>query len=444
MITKSHDVFLSCPMASVRSRNQYADIRESALAIKRCLEDECGLSVYFAGEDVDSKDGFDEPDFSFLKDRDALIHSTYFLLYYPSRVVSSVLVEAGMAIVLEKKAVYFVQDRKHLPFMLQHLDRVCPVKIYETKATQRILKLLCDHKVNLFEPWVEKPAMVQTTSEATSTAPHMAKELRPNTRIGPYVLVKRLGSGTFGSVWLGERRTSFATTLFALKFPRAEGLDLEDVKHEAQVWSVVSGHPNVVPVIEADIYDNQVVIVSEYVTDGSLAQWIENHWRSDAAIDDSIHFVTGILAGLIHLHSRAMVHRDLKPSNVLLQGRIPKIVDFGLARILASTNQSFSVGGTPAYMAPEAWEGQRTEQTDIWSLGVILYELVCGKRPYVEDNYDRLTQMIKHNPPPPLPATTPEPLQTVILKALARRPDERYRSAIEMHQDFTRLLRTLQ
>jgi hypothetical protein len=147
------DVFLSCPMAGTRTGKQYEELRALALTVARCLEQDCGLTVFFAGRHAETREGFDEPDFSLVEDMAALKRSTYFLLLYPERLVSSVLVEAGMAVALDKKAVYFVRDVRHLPFMLRHLNRVCPVKVYEYKTVDRIVKLLRDHKVQLFEPW---------------------------------------------------------------------------------------------------------------------------------------------------------------------------------------------------------------------------------------------------------------------------------------------------
>src|ERR1700704_5865711 len=96
-------------------------------------------------------------------------------------------------------------------------------------------------------------------------------------KLGPYTLVSKIGHGAFGVVWLAERRSSIATTRFALKLARDEDIDLEAFKQETTIWLQASGHPNVVPLIEADIYDEQVVIVSEYVPEGSLAAWLTQH-----------------------------------------------------------------------------------------------------------------------------------------------------------------------
>ncbi len=100
---------------------------------------------------------------------------------------------------------------------------------------------------------------------------------KPNDTIGPYTLVRKLGRGAFGVVWLAEKRTVLATTKVALKLPNDEDVDLDAVKQEASLWVHASGHANVLTFIDADVYDGQVVIVSEYAPDGSLSNWLEAH-----------------------------------------------------------------------------------------------------------------------------------------------------------------------
>ena len=91
---------------------------------------------------------------------------------------------------------------------------------------------------------------------------------QPQSKVGSYTLISKLGSGGFGVVWLAEKRTAITTTRFALKLARNEDVDIEVFKQEASIWAQVSGHPNVLPIIEADIYDGQIVIVSEYAPGG--------------------------------------------------------------------------------------------------------------------------------------------------------------------------------
>jgi serine/threonine protein kinase len=145
---------------------------------------------------------------------------------------------------------------------------------------------------------------------------------------------------------------------------------------------------------------------------------------------------SGILAGPAHLHARGLVHRDLKPENVLLQGETPRIADFGLARVLATAFQTSGVAGTPAYMAPEAWNGVRSVPTDLWSVGVMLHELLSGQRPFPQTDREALWRAVLKDEPAPLPAEVPEPLARVVLRPLQKHPDQRYATAGEMLADL--------
>lgn len=182
--------------------------------------------------------------------------------------------------------------------------------------------------------------------------------LRAGDQIGPYTLLKKIGRGNFGSVWLAERSTIIAKTRVALKIPHTEDVDLEAIKQEAAVWVEASGHPNVLPIIEANIYDDTVVIASEYAPDGSLKDWLKKHAGAAPSFVSAVEITLGILSGLQHLHSRRIVHRDLKPENILLQGDTPRLADFGLSRVMQSGSQSSIVAGTPSYMAPESLQGE--------------------------------------------------------------------------------------
>ncbi len=418
------DVFVSAPMAGFRSEGKYRAFRAEVSAVVQCLE-EVGLSTFFAGRNVESPDAFDEPDESAVRDLDALERSKYFLLLYPERIVSSVLVEAGYAIARGIKAVYFVRDTKHLPFLLRHLDRVQPIKIYEYETTERICSLVRRHGAKLFEPWRESRPPASPTVEA----PRPASPFHPSGVIGPYTLVGKLGEGGFGSVWRAERRTALATTSFALKVPHAGGTDpalVEAIRREAGVWVQASGHPNVLPVIEAECYDGQLVIVSPFAAEGPLDRWLRVNGGAAPSVADAVGMARGILAGLAHLHGRRLIHRDLKPANVLLEAGIPRIADFGLARVLTA-DQTYSVGGTPAYMAPEAWGGDRSEAGDLWALGVILYEMLAGRRPFPQADVNDLRLAVSADPHPPLPpsvapAALAELVSLLLQKDPARRP----------------------
>jgi WD40 repeat protein len=253
-------------------------------------------------------------------------------------------------------------------------------------------------------------------------------------KVGPYTLVSRIGSGAFGVVWLAERRSAIATTRFALKMPRNEDIDLEAFKREAEIWVHASGHPNVLALIEADIYDDQIVIVSEYAPDGSLSAWLKKHGGKAPSFDDTIQMLDGILAGLAHLHERGIIHRDLKPDNILLQRDTPRLADFGIARLLKTDSYSANISGTLAYMAPETFDGKRNERADIWAVGVIFYQMLTGRLPYDQKDMASLIGALLRYDAPPLPDNVPEPLRRVVMKSLQRDPARRYQSATEMRK----------
>ncbi len=259
-------------------------------------------------------------------------------------------------------------------------------------------------------------------------------------QIGLYTLITRIGRGGFGEVWLAERRAKFVTTKVAVKLPLDEQVDHKAIKHEATLWEQASGHPNIVPIIDADEYDGQIVIVSEYAPDGSLEEWLKTHGAMP--VERAVETTIQILDGLEFLHSRNIIHRDLKPANILLQGTTPRLADFGISRALRTTvaSQSQNISGTFAYMSPEALDGKRSIQTDVWSVGVNLYRFLTGRLPFPQEETSNLIAAIIMREFEPLPADVPQNLQNVIARALAKQSESRYASAKEMREDLKKVL----
>ena len=258
--------------------------------------------------------------------------------------------------------------------------------------------------------------------------------LRSGDKVGQYVLIKKLGSGAFGTVWLGERRTAITSTQAALKFTLDDAVDMETVRQEADLWVRASGHPNVLPIIEADIFDGRLVIASEYAPDGSLEEWLRRHGGKAPTVVAAVEIIAGILSGLEHLHARGIIHRDLKPANILFQGEVPRVADFGISRALSATH-SGGTAGTLAYMAPEAFEGARGVQTDVWAAGVILYQLLAGCLPFPQRDLPSLLKSILNDPPATPANFIPVILNSIVRRALAKDPLKRYGSAAEMRSE---------
>ena len=264
---------------------------------------------------------------------------------------------------------------------------------------------------------------------------------KPNDIIGPYTLIRRLGRGSFGIVWLAEKRSQIVTTQVALKIAYDDEIDLELIKEEARIWLQAGGHPNIVRFIDADVYDSRPVIVSEYVRNGSLTDWVARHEGKAPSVERALAIIDGVLAGLEHLHARNIIHRDLKPDNILLEGEVARLADFGIARLLESTGaHTTRVAGTPKYMAPESFRGKKSEQTDIWSTGIVLYHLLTGRCPFEAEDAASLMYAILDQPVPPLPDDLPDDLKSVVWASLAKDPDSRYQTAGAMRRAVRKLL----
>lgn len=251
-------------------------------------------------------------------------------------------------------------------------------------------------------------------------------------QIGVYTLVKKLGKGGFGEVWLAERQSQFFMKKVAIKLPLEEQVDFETIRREAELWEEASGHPNVLPIIDAAVYDGQVVIVSEYADGGSLADKLKEEGKFSP--EKAVGMCIGILKGLDFLHQRKIIHRDIKPQNILLQGDTPRLADFGISRAMNTQSISTAIAGTDAYMAPETFEGKRSVQTDLWSVGVVLYQLLKNDLPFPQMHPSERMFAILRNDFEPLPDDIPQNLRWIIRQALSKQPEDRFQTAIEMRE----------
>ncbi len=240
-------------------------------------------------------------------------------------------------------------------------------------------------------------------------------------------------------MWRATRRGGVAIPV-ALKIPRDPDTAHDEFLKEGQIWAAASGHPNVVPVIDAAVYDDMFVLVSEYVGGGSLRRKVPRP-RTDTPASplllvEAVPLLDGVLAGLEFLHARGIIHRDVKPENILLQEGVPRLTDFGVSRILTRSTRTRGVSGTILYLPPEAFDGHISARTDVWAAGVRCYELLTGDLPFTGANEYALIKAIHEQPPRPLAPTVPPAFRNLITRALEKDERARCASAADMRRDL--------
>jgi len=256
--------------------------------------------------------------------------------------------------------------------------------------------------------------------------------------LGKYDLLQVLGKGAMGVVYEGfdpiiGRRLAIKT----VRIPDAADIEAQDelarFKREAQAAGRL-GHPNIVGVFDYGETPELAYIVMEFVDGTTLKHVLDRHERF--ALAEVVRIMRGLLAGLNYSHERGVVHRDIKPANIMLTktGEV-KIADFGIARIESSSlTQAGTMLGTPSYMSPEQFMGQTVDfRTDIYSAGVVLYQLLTGEKPFEGGLTAIMHKVLNSEPPPPsaLSVTVPHAFDRVVQKAMAKRPAQRFASADE-------------
>ena len=253
-------------------------------------------------------------------------------------------------------------------------------------------------------------------------------------------LIRKIGEGSVCSVYLVARDG----VLMAMKIPKSDNWSQERLKRffrEADVLAKIA-HPNIVSIFEYGVSDCEEIpyILMEYLPGGSL----ETFARANAiSLEAGVNIMIQLLSAMSEVHGHGLLHRDVKPRNILISetGEF-KLADFGLVRIIdSSLTISQSVLGTPAYMAPESFDGARNvdERSDIFSLGVIAYEIITGSHPFAGSVITDVVRSIRHSLPTApcdINPKIPSNLQAVLAGMLDKRPERRYQTTDQVLMEF--------
>ncbi len=259
--------------------------------------------------------------------------------------------------------------------------------------------------------------------------------------ISHYTILEELGRGGMGVVYLAED-TKLDRTV-ALKFLASRAIGGEEDRarflHEAKAAAALS-HPNICTIYEVDEADGQPFIAMQHVTGQDLGDRIA---LGPLKIDAVVDIVLQAAAGLQDAHEKGIVHRDIKPANIMIsdKGRV-KIMDFGLAKALGRTmlTRADSTLGTYAYMSPEQSRGDDVDsRSDIWSLGVVMYEMITGRQPFKGDYEQAVVYSIMNEEPEPLTALRTGvslELERIVMKCLRKDPGRRYQGMADLMADL--------
>ena len=263
--------------------------------------------------------------------------------------------------------------------------------------------------------------------------------LSKDENLGKYQIMEKLGAGGFGTVYLAMDR--LLNRKVALKIPHHQG-DEQGLLLEPRIMAALK-HPNIVELITVEKKDDTFFMVLEYVDGESLDKLIRR--ERTLAPSRALEIAIDVCSAIGFAHSHTVIHRDLRPANILLtRDGVAKVTDFGTSRFLELQKESFARTriGSPPYMAPEHFRGRAVFQSDLWSLGISIYEMLTGTVPFYDADPVKIAQAFQNTPvvPPHLRNNAvPKAFSEVVMKSLAINLGDRYLSA----QEFLKALKHL-
>src|SRR6186997_2094223 len=236
--------------------------------------------------------------------------------------------------------------------------------------------------------------------------------------VDKYKILSTIGSGGFGTVYLAE--DTWINKKVALKVPHKQGLDFSELLREPRLLASLN-HPNIVTILTAEKQENVFFIVMEFVPGETLESIIAR----DGALELSraLDYTCQICNAVDHAHKQGVLHRDLRPSNVLVaDSGLLKVADFGTSRFLEIAAHGTTVIGSPPYMAPEQFKGKAVFSSDLYSLGVTMYQMLTGLLPYDTPSPADLNRLMRNElvtPPRLKNPKIPKAINDIVMRAMA-------------------------
>jgi serine/threonine protein kinase len=250
-------------------------------------------------------------------------------------------------------------------------------------------------------------------------------------KVGKYEIVRSLGSGGFGSVYLAK--DTWLDIKVAIKVPHKQSAELYKLLKEPRLQAALN-HPNIVRMIAAEKENKIFFMVMEYVKGKTLEKILEKERVLEC--ERAVDYIKQIAQGVDHAHKNKIIHRDLRPSNIMISEEgTAKITDFGTSAWLNNIPYASTRIGSPPYMAPEQFLGKASYQSDVYSLGCIFYELIVGRPPIFDPDPFKILEKAQQGritPPRLRNSKIPREIDEIIMKCLASKVEDRYQRTSEV------------